>query len=491
MRWRDARAPQADLRKQRRRRAAPSDRARLRQPRARRAPASGCRRAPAAASASSCGSPKRCHHAPLGGASFGAALAPRRLDLPGDRHVERRLAVVGAGRARASSSATTPSANPASRVTARLGTDGLAPALCRWPRRCRPASAAAGATATLSPSASESGGLSTIWSFALTPSSTSTFSPKLRPTLIGRSCTRALRIDDRDAHALAAEQQRVGRDRERLARRQRQRDLHVGAGQQHAVAVGQRDLDLHRARRGVDRGRGARDLAAKRLAAQLGLRDDDLLAGLHELRVGLRHVDVDAQRIGLREHEQRAAGAAAGVDQVADVDVAPRDHAGERRDDALEAFELAQPLDVGVGRGEVRARLREAAAALVELLLRDRVLLAQRLPSARSCSSRARGSRRPAGARRPPATAAGRSRASRSRRAARPSRRGCRCPCASASGSRSRAPRSAPARSPAACRAARASGRARSPSAIASSRTASRCSRRAGLEQRARSTSGS
>ena len=107
----------------------------------------------------------------------------------------------------------------------------------------------------------------------------------------------------------------------------------------------------------------------------------DLLPGLHELRVRLRHVDVDAQRVGLREHEQRAAGAAAGIDQVADVDVAPRDDAGERRDDALEALQLAQPLDVRVGGGEVGARLRVAAAPLVELLLRDRVLLAQRLPA--------------------------------------------------------------------------------------------------------------
>ena len=42
---------------------------------------------------------------------------------------------------------------------------------------------------------------------------------------------------------------------------------------------------------------------------------------------------------------------------------------------------LAQPLHVGVGGGEVGGRLRQAAAPLVELLLRDDVLLAQRLPA--------------------------------------------------------------------------------------------------------------
>ena len=55
--------------------------------------------------------------------------------------------------------------------------------------------------------------------------------------------------------------------------------------------------------------------------------------------------------------------------------------AGERRGDVLERLELLQALQVGVGGGEVRARLHEAGAALVEILLRDDVLLAQRVPA--------------------------------------------------------------------------------------------------------------
>ncbi len=80
------------------------------------------------------------------------------------------------------------------------------------------------------------------------------------------------------------------------------------------------------------------------LARQLRLRDDNILANLDVLRVGLRQLHKDAQRVRLREREQRATRAAARVDQIADIDIALRDHARERRHDALEAFELAQPL---------------------------------------------------------------------------------------------------------------------------------------------------
>jgi hypothetical protein len=93
----------------------------------------------------------------------------------------------------------------------------------------------------------------------------------------------------------------------------------------------------------------------------------------HELRVGLRHVDVDAQRIHLREHEQHLA---ARVDEVADLDAAPRDHPVEWRDHARESLQLSESLDVGVGSREVRLGLCHGAAPLVELLLRDDVLLA-------------------------------------------------------------------------------------------------------------------
>src|SRR5581483_6090277 len=191
----------------------------------------------------------------------------------------------------------------------------------------------------------------------------------------------AVGADHGDAGTFRAEEQHVGRHGERAGARERQRHLHVRAGQEVAVLVREHHLDLHGARLRVDRARGAHDLALEVLAAQLLLRDGDLLARLHQMGVGLRHVHVHAQGIGLRQDEERAAGAAARVDQIADVDVAPGDDAGERRHYALEALELAQPLDVGVRGGEVRLGLRVAAFLLIELLLRHRVALAQRLPA--------------------------------------------------------------------------------------------------------------
>ena len=82
----------------------------------------------------------------------------------------------------------------------------------------------------------------------------------------------------------------------------------------------------------------------------------------------------------MSQHKQSTAGASR-IDQVADIDVSARDHAGERSNHAFEAFELAQPLDIGVGGRHVRAGLRVAAAALVEFLLRHRVFLAQGFPA--------------------------------------------------------------------------------------------------------------
>jgi hypothetical protein len=153
--------------------------------------------------------------------------------------------------------------------------------------------------------------------------------------------------------------------------------LHEGAGQQRAVLVGHGHLDLHGAAGGVDGAGGARHLAGEGAAAQFGLRHDGLLPGLDQVRIGLRHVDVHAQRVGLRQQEQRLVA----VDQVADVDVAAGDDAGERRHHALEVAQLLQALHVGVGAGQVGLGLREAAAALFQLLLRHGVALAQRLPA--------------------------------------------------------------------------------------------------------------
>ncbi len=75
--------------------------------------------------------------------------------------------------------------------------------------------------------------------------------------------------------------------------------------------------------------------APKLLAGAFRQGDGDGIADLDLLRIGLRHVDVQAQRVDLRDREQRLSRSAiAGIDEIAHVDIAPGHHAVERRDDA-------------------------------------------------------------------------------------------------------------------------------------------------------------
>ncbi len=100
------------------------------------------------------------------------------------------------------------------------------------------------------------------------------------------------------------------------------------------------------------------------------------------MRIHLRHIDIQAQGIDLRHGEQRLAGAAiAGVDQVADIDIAPGDDAVKRRHHLIEALKLAQAPDVGIRSGKIRLGLVVGALTLIQILLRHRVLFPQALPA--------------------------------------------------------------------------------------------------------------
>ena len=88
-------------------------------------------------------------------------------------------------------------------------------------------------------------------------------------------------------------------------------------------------------RGGVERVGGAGDRAGELAAGQFGDRERGVLAHPHGFGVGLRHVQVSAQAVGLGDAEQQ--GAALG-DQRAGIDVAHRDHAGERRAHGLVAL---------------------------------------------------------------------------------------------------------------------------------------------------------
>jgi len=73
----------------------------------------------------------------------------------------------------------------------------------------------------------------------------------------------------------------------------------------------------------------------------------------------LRHLHVDAHLVNVGDAEQlrsgAAAGAAAGIDERADVGLARGHHAVERRGDVLEACQRLQAVDVALGGIDVGA----------------------------------------------------------------------------------------------------------------------------------------
>ena len=127
-------------------------------------------------------------------------------------------------------------------------------------------------------------------------------------------------------------------------------NLGQGAGQQLAGAVVHIDLHQQSAAGGIDGVGGAHQRALIGLAGVLGKGEVDLHAALEGLRIELRHVGVNAQRLeGLHVEELRS-GALPGAlaDELAGIDRARRHHAVEGRVNLLERLQFAQPLQVGL-----------------------------------------------------------------------------------------------------------------------------------------------
>lgn len=112
----------------------------------------------------------------------------------------------------------------------------------------------------------------------------------------------------------------------------------------------------------------------KDLIGNFRLPDLDIGADRDIARIGLRHVDEHTQGIGLGHGEQGDA-AAAGVDQIADIDIALGDDAVERRLHAFEAGHFLQLLDIGRGGVLKRDGGVLGVLMLVEVLSRDGILL--------------------------------------------------------------------------------------------------------------------
>ena len=128
--------------------------------------------------------------------------------------------------------------------------------------------------------------------------------------------------------------------------------MRVHAGQQRAVGV--RDLDFyqHGAAGGIERIRGARDGAREVAPGQVRDAQARRLTGPYGTGIGLRDVDVSAQRAGLRDTEEKRA---AGIDQRADIDVAQGDDSVERGLHHAVGLHLIQARHVGFRGGHVAA----------------------------------------------------------------------------------------------------------------------------------------
>ena len=192
------------------------------------------------------------------------------------------------------------------------------------------------------------------------------------------------RVDGRDLESATAEQQRThGQPREARAARQLEVHVDVGAGQHGALRVVGLELDEHRARALADGLRRVADRGHHGLVRALGDLQARRDALVQQLRIGLWHLDVDAQPARIGNAKQLLARAGAGVDERTDVRPAGRHDAAEGRDDRLEGRGRAQARNVGLGRRDDGRPGGVVAELLVGLLLRDRIRLEHPLPARR------------------------------------------------------------------------------------------------------------
>ena len=158
-------------------------------------------------------------------------------------------------------------------------------------------------------------------------------------------------------------------------------DLGEGSGRQRSVLVLRIEFNKERTGALVDRARRSGDAGLE--SATRILRQDELR--LHPMveigGVALRRLHVDAHLVRIGDHEQAGACVGALVDERADVDVALRDDAVERRDDVGERLERLEAVDIVASGGDFGFALLLVCGLLVRRLLRDGAGLAERLPA--------------------------------------------------------------------------------------------------------------
>ena len=145
-----------------------------------------------------------------------------------------------------------------------------------------------------------------------------------------------------------------------------------------------RDLQLgqQRPRCRIERAGGADDFRNERLVRNFAKRHSRVLVRLDRGRVSLRNGNINAQRVGLRDAEERLAlTRAARGNEHAVIDSARSDDAGKRCDDLLKPLRFFEPLHVCLCGGEVRLARIGAGFFLIELLRGDDFSLQQVVPA--------------------------------------------------------------------------------------------------------------
>src|SRR5437870_13843255 len=122
-------------------------------------------------------------------------------------------------------------------------------------------------------------------------------------------------------------------------------NLRVAAGQEFAGFVGNVDFREKRARSRVNRFRGTNDFALEFAARELRQLKVGGKAGADRRGRTFRNIYTDANRLALRQREQKLSrAAAAGVDQRSDIDISAGDDAAKRRATMLRRLALIHAM---------------------------------------------------------------------------------------------------------------------------------------------------
>src|SRR5208283_762571 len=160
-----------------------------------------------------------------------------------------------------------------------------------------------------------------------------------------------IRANDHGAESFRAEEQRVHGNLQALRRDFYLKiDLRIAAGEQLRGFVGDVHFGEERSGGKIDGFGGAHDLALEFLTGELREYEIGADAGVDGSGISFGNVDVNADRIGLRQEEELLRGAAiACIDEHTNVGVAARDDAAKGSFHALEGFQLFEAANIGFG----------------------------------------------------------------------------------------------------------------------------------------------